>query len=161
MTQEEYMFSTGFFGKGDPNKVVRALLKLKKNGRLTPERVVRAARNPKSPLHACFEWDDQEAARKYRLYQARNLILSVRVKHEEEPEQEPLRVFVRDEDDEGSHYREVVEVTEVESADFIMNNAIQDLVDWVGRYEELADRLPGVFAEVHKAIRAEKKRRAA
>lgn len=32
------------------------------NGRLDPSLVVEAARDPASPLHAYFEWDDTEAA---------------------------------------------------------------------------------------------------
>lgn len=145
-------------------KVVRALRKLKKNGRLTPEDVVKAAKNPKSPLHPCFEWDDEEAAHQYRLHQARNLVNHVRVRFVDEEGDEiepPRRVFVRDIDDEGSHYREIVDVQEAETVDRIMAKAISDLADWVDRYQDLADQLPGVFSEVYKAIRAEKKRRAA
>lgn len=48
-------------------------------GNLTPAAVVEDARSKKSPLHDQFEWDDGEAAHKYRLEQARTLIRSVRV----------------------------------------------------------------------------------
>lgn len=48
--------------------------------KLTPSLVVEAATDPKSPLHREFTWDDSEAARKYRLAQARTLIRSVEVK---------------------------------------------------------------------------------
>lgn len=46
---------------------------------LTPETVVDAARNPRSPLHDQFEWDDGAAGEAYRLQQARALIKRVRV----------------------------------------------------------------------------------
>lgn len=164
MTKDEFVFSIGHFGRGDPVKVVRALRKLKKNGRLTPEAVLKAARNPKSPLHLCFEWDDTIAAEKYRQHQARNLVNHVRVQvlNEETGElSKPQRVFVHDVDDEGPHYREIVDVEEAVTTDRIMAQAISDLVDWVNRYEDLADQLPGVFYEVHKVIRAEKKSRVA
>ena len=46
---------------------------------LTPETVVEAARNPRSPLHSQFEWDDGAAGESYRLQQARALIKRVRV----------------------------------------------------------------------------------
>jgi len=39
--------------------------------------VVADAKSPQSPLHACFEWDDEVAAEKYRDHQARTLIDSV------------------------------------------------------------------------------------
>jgi len=41
--------------------------------------VLTEARNPDSPLHPMFEWDDQVAAHQYRLDQARALIREVRV----------------------------------------------------------------------------------
>lgn len=48
-------------------------------GNLTPDAVLEDARSKKSPLHDQFEWDDSEAAHKYRIEQARVLIRSVRV----------------------------------------------------------------------------------
>jgi hypothetical protein len=50
----------------------------KKKGYLTPQAVVNDARNPKSPLHERFEWDDQKAANAHRLDVARELIREVR-----------------------------------------------------------------------------------
>lgn len=46
----------------------------RKAGAVTPEEVVKEARDPDSPLHPYFEWDDTEAAKEYRLWQARSLI---------------------------------------------------------------------------------------
>jgi len=48
-------------------------------GILQAEDVLEEARNPDSPLHPMFEWDDQVAAHQYRLEQARALIREVRV----------------------------------------------------------------------------------
>jgi len=45
-----------------------------RNGRLDTADVVDAARNPDSPLHGYFEWDDSAAAEAYRLSQAETLI---------------------------------------------------------------------------------------
>ncbi len=44
------------------------------DGRLLPADVVKAAEDPESPLHSDFEWDDSEAARKFREQEARTLI---------------------------------------------------------------------------------------
>jgi hypothetical protein len=49
------------------------------DGRITPELVVDAARDPDSPLHEFFTWDNDEAAEKHRLNEARSLIRSIRV----------------------------------------------------------------------------------
>lgn len=44
------------------------------NGELTPEIVVEAARDPGSPLHSYFDWNNDTAAHKFRLEQGRRLI---------------------------------------------------------------------------------------
>lgn len=60
--------------------------------RLTPELVVSAAEPVDSPLHHCFEWDDDEAARKFRLVQAGHLIRRVQIRVDRFDDAEPLRV---------------------------------------------------------------------
>jgi hypothetical protein len=54
-------------------------LAARNNGRLTPEEVIAAAKPKSSPLHDHFTWDDKSAAHMQRLYEARELIRSVRV----------------------------------------------------------------------------------
>jgi hypothetical protein len=49
-------------------------------GALSPRAVVEAARDPDSPLHSEFEWDDSTAAEGFRLVQAGALIRRVRIK---------------------------------------------------------------------------------
>lgn len=66
-------------GRAHGEIVRRKLESLAHDGRLTPEEVVADAKDPKSPLHSYFDWDDDVAARKYRIAQARTLIRSVRV----------------------------------------------------------------------------------
>ena len=55
------------------------LEKLFVDGLLSPPGVVESARDPSSPLHAHFDWDDTEAAEKWRHEQARQLIRSVKI----------------------------------------------------------------------------------
>ena len=61
----------------------------------TPEDIVEAAKDTTKELHKCFEWDNDAAADKYRLHQAR-LITSNLVfrKETEEDEDEPVLVRV-------------------------------------------------------------------
>lgn len=49
------------------------------DGRITPDIVIKDARNKSSPLHSEFEWDIRKAASLYLLDQARALIASVEV----------------------------------------------------------------------------------
>lgn len=50
-----------------------------KRGSLTPLAVVEASVPLDAPLHPVFEWDDAKAGVSYRVFQARNLIRSIRV----------------------------------------------------------------------------------
>lgn len=62
-------------------RVRDALLQVaeRSNGVVAPEAVVHAAIDPANPLHELFEWDDSEAAAKFRLVQAGALIRRVKL----------------------------------------------------------------------------------
>jgi hypothetical protein len=66
------------------------------DGQLIPARVVDAARDPASPLHDKFEWDDSKAAEAHRLNQARTLIRSVKMVVETNQRIITAPAFVRD-----------------------------------------------------------------
>lgn len=76
---------------------VRArLAALARSGKLTAEEVVEDARRETSPLHDLFEWDDAEAAQRWRVEQARVLIRSVRVEVEVRDVKVSVPAYVRD-----------------------------------------------------------------
>lgn len=61
----------------------------------TPQDVVNIAEDENTELHKCFEWDDREASKKWRLFQARQVLCNlVVVKQEPEEEEEKTRVFL-------------------------------------------------------------------
>ncbi len=47
---------------------------LQEKNMLSPDEMVKSAKDPKNPLHKYFEWDPSKAARKYREYQAREIL---------------------------------------------------------------------------------------
>lgn len=68
-----------------------------KGTEVTPELIVDMSRDPASPTHGEFEWDDTVAAEKYRTEQARLLIAHIRIVKEEDQEKEQevsVRAFV-------------------------------------------------------------------
>jgi hypothetical protein len=65
-------------------------------GRLTPNLVLDEARDPESILHNLFEWDDGLAAHQHRLFQARQIITSVRVVITTEKRKISTVYYVRD-----------------------------------------------------------------
>lgn len=77
-------------------------------GELQPKAVVDAARSDESPLHKSFDWDDTEAAEKWRLQQARQLIRAVVIYEKVGRQTVPCRVFVSltpDREEDGAGYR--------------------------------------------------------
>ena len=67
-------------------------------GELDPRDVLKDARNPDSPLHDQFEWDDAKCGEAYRLDQARSLIRSIRLVVTEDKHQLQAIAYVRNPD---------------------------------------------------------------
>ncbi len=82
----------------------------KNRRRLTARKVLEDARAASSPLHRFFDWDDSRAAEKYRLQQARELIVSFVVLPT--PASAPVAEFVSLVSDRagGGGYRQMVDV---------------------------------------------------
>jgi hypothetical protein len=127
--------------KVDPMRVGQALedVGAKNGGNLHPNAVVDAARDPDSPLHPCFEWDDGVAAEMHRRSQARALIRAVRTVQTEDDE--PVRRFwsVRG-DDNRVAYRSVTDI--LASSDLqkrLLMQADKELSEFSKRYRELQD----------------------
>lgn len=75
-----FQFREGCHLSGDAQVVGERLEAIRAKQRaLTPQSVLKDARNIRSPLHEFFVWDDATAAEKYRLDQAAHLIRSVSV----------------------------------------------------------------------------------
>jgi hypothetical protein len=113
------------------------------HGSITPRVVVDDAANPRSPLHPCFEWDDETAADNFRLFQARKLIGAIVVAEiDDQPVNLETRAFVHVTND-GPHY-EAVEVA-MASASMrheVLERAKREIKMWRARYaayEEFAD----------------------
>ena len=81
----------------DPYKVYEEIQSLGEN--VKPEMIVAAAQDSNSELHKCFEWDDTEAARKYRIIQAGNLVRNlVIVESAKKAEPQHIRVMYTSQD---------------------------------------------------------------
>ena len=95
----------------------------------TRENVVGFARNRKTELHKCFEWDDTKAAEKYRLDQAGEVLRSivfVSVVHDEEIS---VRAYERESMENKSAYRDVAESLTDESFKQVIINRVKRDID--------------------------------
>jgi hypothetical protein len=148
MQAEAQVVAKSYGAKVDDAAVAARIAELCfQHGSITPEMVLEEAKPKTSVLHNCFEWDDTEAGRKYRLWQARNLITSVRVVYETKP---PERVYVRVETA-PARYKTIENVT-VAERDVLIAEAARGLRAWLNRYHELSERLPSVYQQAQMVL---------
>ncbi len=77
------------------------------SGRVTPQQVVTAARDKASPLHDLFDWNAKEAAGKWWLHQAREVIGAVRIQIVNTESAVKAPMYVKDTESAGAGYRSV------------------------------------------------------
>ena len=128
-------------------------------GMLRPGDVVEAARPKNSPLHSRFEWDDSEAANKYRIWQARQLI-AVTVEYiGTDKDGKTSRIFVSltpDRKEDGG-YRSIESVMSSKSSrEQLLADALEDMERFQKKYSDLRE-----LAEVFDAMRRIRKGRRA
>jgi hypothetical protein len=118
-------------------------------GELQPKAVVDAARSEDSPLHKSFDWDDSEAAEKWRLTQARNLIRAVVTYETVGNKTVETRVFVSltpDRKENGDGYRLTSSVMSDEAhRQQLLTDAMGEMQRFKDKYRRLAE-LAKVFA---------------
>ncbi len=126
----------------------------KRHGVVTPKLIVEDARDPKSPLHNFFDWDDSSAAEKYRLHQAGDLIRRVQVYVTKDGTTQPVRVYASIVKNDVRGYEEITEVMKDKvSAESFMNAMRRDLESVIRRYE-LYEWCQDSIALLKKAIEA-------
>ena len=116
-------------------------------GVLRPEAVVAYAADPKTALHARFEWDDANAAVAYRLEQARFIIRCTVRMIGDDPT--PIRTYVSLRPDRGADsYRDLVEVMRDPNLRLqLLQQSLRELDSWKLRYDRLVELEP-VFAAI-------------
>lgn len=131
-------------------------IRRKHGGEVRPHHLVADARRG-GPLRACFTWDDAEAAREYRLEQARRILRGlVTVVDERRPE--PVRAFVavrsetdhpeNEEGDDGRSYVAIAEALDDPAMrEQVLNAALSELRSWRQKYKRLQE-LARLFAAV-------------
>lgn len=121
----------------------------KHKGRLMPRDVVEEARNPESPLHKSFEWNDSAAAEQWRIEQARRLIqVSVTVL---ENHNKPVRAFVSLSTDRysGGGYMMVKSVlSDKELIDIMLKDAAAELEIFTAKFNMIQE-----LSEVNSAAK--------
>lgn len=133
--------------------------------------VLQSAREPESPIHSLFTWDDRSAANRWRLEQAKNLTRAIMVVKTEDDDQPPVRVraFVTVEDDDSdeedspqrragqprqARYIGVDEaLADPVKRRILLDKALVEIRGWRKRYEQLTE-LASIFEAVESVQQA-------
>ena len=127
--------------------IAKELASLERRGRLDPKRVVTWARAHRSSgLHSCFVWNNTKAAEQYRLWQARELIVSVEAVYEDGQKRQ-VYVSPMVSRGTGGYHRLVNVVGEDELRDQFLLEALKELERVCAKYEDLTE-LSGVRVAV-------------
>lgn len=114
----------------------------------TSEDIVNAGRNPASELHKCFEWDNDIAAEKYRLVQARYIVHHLVIEEKTVPTDRPeIRFFYKPKGSNG--YQETKKVVRNEDAyQNLLKQAYSELRAFKMKYSMLSE-LNEIFELIH------------
>ena len=113
------------------------------------EQVLELARNEKTELHKCFEWRDDVAAEKYRLFQAQRVIKLLVIKDDTDPEDKtPIRFAYKTVSNEGYKPTEIILQREDEYRE-LLKRALAELQAFKNKYARLSE-----LEEVFEAIDA-------
>jgi hypothetical protein len=132
-------------------EIVTELRRLEKsNGVLIPDELVEEARNPASPLHGEFEWNDTAAAHRFRVLQARTLIKSVRMEVVIEQVEFSIPAYLRNPESSAakSNYRSIASIrSEADLARAALIDEMKRVANAVSRAKKLA-RVLGVESDL-------------
>ena len=118
----------------------------KRDGIITPEKVLEDNTEAGTPLHDCFEWDDTAAAYKYRVKQAKEIIQTIVTVSDSAPQLPPVRAFVSVSRD--FHPIKIV-LDDKEMKESLLSCAVSELKAFERKYSTLSE-----LAEVFEAIKS-------
>lgn len=116
-----------------------------RDGVLKPDAVVDEARLETSPIHDLFDWNDSTAGEKYRLWQARQLIATVRVEYLDREVDAYYNVKLETVPQQGYYPVEQV-ITNERMYQDVLETAITELKYWHDKYKEIKE-LKGLIDE--------------
>lgn len=125
--------------KADPQKVCDELKDL--GDEFTPDEIVEKAKNSTTELHKCFEWDNDVAADKYRLHQARMITSNlVFLKESDDSEEQPVLVRVYNKTEQTGGYKPPERVfTQADEYEKLLKRAIAELHQFKIKYSMLKE----------------------
>jgi hypothetical protein len=136
----------GYRFKGDASKVANEIRSIGDD--VTPQQIVEYAKDENTELHKCFTWDNNVAAEKWRLQEARQIVVCLRITKEENEVKTntPIRVFYKTDDDGGYKPTQVI-VKNADEYEKLLNRVTNELKTFRNKHKNLIE-----FEEVWSAI---------
>ena len=138
---------------GNVQQIGARIKQIERRGGNVPQGIVDDARDPASPCHAAFDWDDSSAANTQRLEQARLLIRSINVvlvdKGGREVETRAFEFVTVG--DTGTYASIVAILSDQDLYDDLLTRAQKELQAFVDRYQRLGE-MRGVIAAAIKVL---------
>lgn len=125
----------------DAQKVADEILAIGKSA--TTTQILDKARDEKTELHKCFDWDDAEAAEKWRMQQARHIVCNLVIKEKTDAPKPEVRVFFKT-DNESGYKPTVLIMQDKDEYQKLLVRALAELNSFRAKYKTLAE-LDGVF----------------
>ena len=115
---------------------------------ITPEEVLEKARNENTELHKCFEWDNDTAAEKYRVLQARQVIKMLVYTPVQKSKENDIPISVFSLTDEKNVYKPIKMILKnPDEYQKLLNRAYNDLLSMEKRYSTIKELKP-IFDEI-------------
>ena len=135
-----YKWKVGTRIKADTNLAAEVLNKLAEQNRLDAENVVEVSKPEGAVLHDDFEWDDAVAAIKFRNHQARNIINALVVVEEEMPEEPPMRVFFKIEENTNNYTPLKTIMQSADSTEALLRKALSELQVYKMKFDSIVKK---------------------
>lgn len=151
-----YKWKAGSRIKIDPQVAGAVCDELEKKGKLTPSELVEVSRDEAAPLHKAFEWNDEEAARRYRETQAGYIIRSLEIVLVDKGE--PVRAFFPITINSTSKGYTSIEtiISDYDAKQALLESALAELSSFKRKYKRLSE-LDSVFAAIDTLFDLEEK----
>ena len=138
--------------KGDASLCYQEITSL--GDTFTPEDIVELAMDENTELHKCFIWDDAEAARRYRVVQAKEMIRSIVIipDKKENEEQKPVVRLLVSKNEYNTTYEPIsVTIRQEASYEKLLKEALRELESFRKKYQILKE-LDVLFEDIDKLI---------
>ena len=146
-----YKWKSGYHNKVPADIAGEVLNQLSAEDRLTAKDLVEVSRPDDAPLHNAFEWDDTEAAERWREQQGRILINSIVIQAEEKEEAEPVRAFFVIESNSSNYEPVTVIMRDEDKRKKLFDVAKRELSAFKAKYRAL-EQFEALFKEIDKIL---------